>query len=143
MTDAVHIVINNQLIIEKRDINVYHNFTKRACIISKNSSVTIPLQPNGQSDYIHISVVRGPGDLWKTCILDLPEWVDFEFSSICHIIFNHSGGRLFLKIPPGPPTWELKITSPIDAPAIIPVNGDFVAIGDQEILKNVSKPSEK
>lgn len=120
MLEAFDITVENKLVTGKRDINVYHHATRSAHIISHNSSITLPLGTNGQNDYLHISVVKGPGDLGSDCLINLPSWVDFELiskESITGMTLNHShssgGDTIWLKIPPGPPAWDLKITNPI------------------------------
>jgi hypothetical protein len=117
MPEKIEITVQNKLITEKRDINVYHHWTQSAHIISHNSSITIPLATNGEKDYLHISVVKGPGYLEKNCLINLPSWIDFDFTSrenVTGISISHSYdpdvARTILKIPPGPPAWELKIT---------------------------------
>jgi len=126
MAGAIDIRVENKLTIEKRDINVYHHSRSRAYIISHGSSAVIPLKDLSKNDYLHLSIVRGPGDLRKECCLTLPQWVDFEFStngqgSHCNITLTHtngiegSDGTIILNIPPGPPVWGLKITRPPQA----------------------------
>jgi hypothetical protein len=139
MREEIEITVENKLVAEKRDLNVYHLSTQSAHIISHNSSITLPLGTNRENDYLHISVVKGPGYLERNCLINLPSWVDFDFTSkesITAISITHShdadGARTVLKIPPGPPAWELKITRPTSLPS----NGqlakkkDYVIIGD-------------
>ena len=112
MAEEVPIIVKNKLITDKRDINVYHHSTRSAHIISHRSSITLPLQSVGEDDYLHISVGRSPGNLWKDCMIRLPSWLDFELSSDGNVSVSRSGNgkRTLIKIPPGPPTWEIKIT---------------------------------
>ena len=131
MPKEVNIIVENKLIKEKRDINVYHQSTRGAHIISRRSSITLPLKSVKEEDYLHISVIRGPGNLRKQCLLDLPSWADFELSSDSNTTLTHSGDRILLKIPPGPPTWQLKMTMPNGLSAMDPLNGDHVTIGDE------------
>ena len=129
MSEEFGITVKNKLVKEKRDINVYHQATRSAHIISRNSSITLPLGATRQEeDYLHISVIRGPGNLWKNCLIDLPSWANFEFSSEGKMAVTHSGDRMVLNIPPGPPTWQLKITRPngFNTPPAL----DQVIIGD-------------
>lgn len=112
MKDTFHISVDNKLKEEKRDLNVYQHSHKGAHIISYNSSITLPLGTQEEEDYLHISVVSGPGNMWKECMVDVPSWVDFIFSAAGKVTVMHSGGRTKLIIPPGPPTWQLKITRP-------------------------------
>jgi hypothetical protein len=119
MPQAVDIEVKNNLIIEKRDLNVYHHVSRSAHIISPGSSIILPLGIAAEHDYLHISAVKGPGLLEKTCLADLPSWLDVEFNScekVTSISLAHrhdrEGDRIVLKIPPGPPAWELKLTRP-------------------------------
>lgn len=137
MPEEIEITVGNKLLEEKRDINVYHHWTQSAHIISHNSSITLPLAANGEKDYLHISVVKGPGYLERNCLINLPSWADFDFTSkesITGISINHShdpeGSRTVLKIPPGPPAWELKITRPTSLAS----NGQFTKKRDHVII---------
>ena len=111
---TLSVEVENKLAAGERDINVYHHYTRSAHIISHHSSVTLSLQNAGENDYLHISVLRGPGYLWRNSIISLPSWADFDFSWQGKLSVTHSGDakRTLLKILPGPPTWELKITGP-------------------------------
>jgi hypothetical protein len=139
MPEEIEITVENKLLAERRDINLYHHSTQSAHIISYNSTITIALGSIGDKDYLHISVVKGPGYLEKNCMINLPSWVDFDFTSRenvtgISIVHSHeqSGDRTILKIPPGPPAWELKITRPTSVISNGPVtkNKDYVVIGD-------------
>jgi hypothetical protein len=79
-------------------------------MISYNSSVTLPLGPAAADDYLHVSIVNGPGHLERKCVVNLPSWIDFEFSSRGDVTVARSGERTLLKLPPGPPTWQLRMT---------------------------------
>jgi len=139
MAEKIEITVENKLLAERRDINVYHHSSKSAHIISHNSTITLPLGSNGDKDYLHISVVKGPGYLEKNCLINVPSWVDFDFTSrenITGISIYHShdpdGARAVLKIPPGPPAWELKITRPTNpaSNSQFAKKSDYVIIGD-------------
>ena len=136
MSEEVDIIVENQFIMEKRDINIYHHYTGSAHIISQNSSITLPLKEVGQGDYLHVSVVIGPGDLEYDCWVDLPSRLDFQFSSTRNIttfVFTHHGDRSLLKIPPGPPTWQLKLTRPTDLSSTCRLNKDNVIVGNNGV----------
>jgi len=84
-------------------------------------------------------VVKGPGYLEKNCLINLPSWADFDFTSRenvtgISIIHSHeqSSDRTILKIPPGPPAWELKVTRPaiVSSKGTISKSKDYVVIGD-------------
>jgi hypothetical protein len=125
--DEIEITIINKLTAEKRDLNVYHHSTRSAYMISHNSSIVVPLRTAAEGDYLHISIVSGPGNLEKDCLIDLPSWVDFKFYSQGNLTVTHTRGGTLLEIPSGPPAWQLKITRPTDLlPAIAP---DQVTIG--------------
>ncbi|MCK4760717.1 MAG: hypothetical protein KAW12_00860 [Candidatus Aminicenantes bacterium] len=112
MPQEINITIDNKLRREKRGINVYHHSTKGAHIISHESSLTIPLKTTGENDYLHISLVSGPGNLWQPCYINIPSWADFEFSTEVKVAITHFGAGTILKIQPGPPSWQLKMTRP-------------------------------
>ncbi len=132
MPEAVEFKVENRFTKEKRDINVYRRSTTSAHIISHNSSTTLPLRIVGESDFLDISPVSGPGELRNDSLIDLPSWADFEFSfsSEGRVVLLHSGGRTFLRIPSGPPTWLLKITQPADASGARERKADRVRVGN-------------
>jgi hypothetical protein len=131
MAKEINVIIENKLVLEKRDMNVYHHSTRSAHLISHNNSITLPLQPSVEDDYLHISVVSGPGHLINKSILNLPAWADFEFSSEGKIFLVHSDDRTLLKIPPGPSTWQLRIKQSITS--IINQAVDRVTVGDDQL----------
>lgn len=110
MTKSIDVIIENKLIAEKRDMNVYHHASRSAHMISHNSSITLPLRSVVEDDYLHISIVSGPGKLEKNCVVSLPSWLDFQLSSAGDATISRADGRTYLKIPPGPPVWQLKMT---------------------------------
>ncbi|NIM13966.1 MAG: hypothetical protein GTO45_18125 [Candidatus Aminicenantes bacterium] len=127
MAKEINVTVENKLVMEKRDMNVYHHSTRSAHMISHNSSITLPLRPAVEDDYLDISVVSGPGHLENKSVVNLPSWADFEFSSRGRGSIIRSGDRILLKIPPGPPEWQLKMTrssSPVSQ------STDRVTIGD-------------
>ena len=123
----MNITIENKLIREKRDMNVYHHATGSAHMISHNSFVTLPLRPVIEADYLYVSIVGGPGGLEGNYVVNLPSWVDFEFFSKGDVIVTHSGDRTLVKIPPGFPMWQLKMTRSLSSLA---KSSDCVIIGD-------------
>ncbi len=138
MAKEIEVAVENRLVTVKRDINVFHHSTRSAHIISHNSSITLSLETVGSSDYLQVSAASGPGRLWKHCLIRLPSWADFEFTGDGNVTFIHShdSSSTLLKIPPGPPTWELKITG---SPALLPagkppLTGDYITISDDEAL---------
>ena len=130
MSMTVDIIVENKLIKEKRDIHVYHQSTRSAHILSRSSSITLPLETTVEEDYLHISVARGPGNLWKESVINLPSWADFEFSLEGKAVITHSGNRTLLKVPPGPPTWQLKMMRPNESPGI--QKSDHIIIGEND-----------
>jgi hypothetical protein len=44
----------------------------------------------------------------------MPAWADFEFSTEVKTTIRHLSSKIILKIQPGPPGWQLKITRPVD-----------------------------
>lgn len=130
MPNEINITIQSKLVAERRDLNAYHYAKKSAYFISHCNTVTMPLGTKEDGDYLHISVVSGPGKLEKECLINLPSWCDFSFSSIGNGNLSHSGDRILLKIPPGPPSWQLTVTRPADS--INPPTEDFIIIGDNK-----------
>ncbi len=130
MTEEFDITVENQLIEEKRYINVYHRSTRSAHIISYNSSITLPMGTLEENDYLYISATRSNGNLWKACLIDVPSWADFEFTSEGKVTITHSHDvdRIIFKVPPGPPTWQLKMTQ--STAAFMGKPSDNVIIGD-------------
>jgi hypothetical protein len=112
-------------------LRVYHHASKSAHMICFESSITLPLKTVIENDYLHISIVSGPGRLEGNCVVNLPSWIDFELSSAGDAAITHSGDRTLLKIPPGPPTWQLKMTRSLDS--IIDQLSDRVTIGDDGV----------
>jgi len=115
MPKQIKITVENRLTAEKRDMNVYHHSTRSAHMISHDSFITLPLKSVIEDDYLHISIVSGPGHLEGNCVVNLPAWVDFEFSSQGNVTLAHSNCRTLLKIPPGLPTWQLRMTWPLSS----------------------------
>jgi hypothetical protein len=131
MVKEINITIQNKLLTEKRDMNVYHHATRSAHMISCNSSITLPLRTVIEDDYLHVSIVRGPGHLEGFCVVNIPSWVDFEISSAEDVTVAHSGDRTLLKIPPGPPVWQLKMTRSFSS--LSDQTSGFVTLGDDQL----------
>jgi len=104
------ITIENKLIIERRDINVYHHSTCSAHLISSNSLIALPLTTIETNDYLYFSVVSGPGSMEHQSVVNLPSWLNFEFLSEGKLTVQHADERILLRIPPGLPVWQLKLT---------------------------------
>jgi hypothetical protein len=138
MPEEITITIKNKLIEEKRDLNVYHHADKGAYMISHNNSINVPLGTDEDGDYLHLSIVSGPGSLEKDCWINMPSWCDFSVSGLGNGDLVHSGSRTMLRIPPGPPVWQLKITRS-SGQASSPTD-DYVTIGDKEHDQLVSEP---
>ncbi|MCP5106985.1 MAG: hypothetical protein GY950_26610 [bacterium] len=130
MAKKIYITIENKLLVEKRDMNVFHHSTRSAHMISYDSSITLPLKAVSDDDYLHISIVSGPGYLESMCVVNLPSWLDFELSSATDATVTHSGDRTLVKIPPGPPTWQLKMTRSYSS--VIHQPAGRVIIGDEQ-----------
>jgi hypothetical protein len=131
MAKQIKITIENKLVMEKRDMNVYHHSTRSAHMISHDSFVTLPLRSVIENDYLHISIVRGPGCLEGDCVVNLPSWVDYELSSAGDATTTHSGDRTLLKIPAGPPVWQLKMTW--GSSSLTARQSDRITIGDDQM----------
>lgn len=135
MLKDVEITIENRLAMEKRHLNVHHS-TIRSHVVSFNNSETISLAPVSQDDYILVSAHPGRRDsVWQDCLINLPAWVDFEFLTEGKVTLIHSGNRILVRKPSGPPTWHLRLTRPIRETAT--VRKDFLIIGDDEFIMEV------
>ena len=126
----VDITIRNRLTKDRRDVNVYHHISRSSHILSCNSSLTRSIRTVEEDDYLHISVVAGPGHLKDNCVLELPSFLDFRFSLVGELILIHSGERTLLKIPPGPPTWEIKMIIPGRLSMRSSLNDNSITISD-------------
>lgn len=133
MFKKVEITVHNNLVEEKRDLSVYHHAARSANLIGSNSKITLAFKTTEKNDYVHLSLVQGPGKLNQECVVDLPFWLDFDFSSIAEGIVRHTGKRTQLTIPPSPPVWQVKVTRSAevtDPPAV-----DYIIIGDSGQLE--------
>lgn len=136
MAEVVDITVENKLIKEKRSIHVYHHAARSTHIISPNNTIIVPLGTVGEDDYLYISVVKGPGNLCEDSFINVPSWADFQFFFLRDVSLSHPGDRIVLKIPPGPPTCELKVMRPSHLTLLGPLSGnhnrnhDYVTIGD-------------
>ncbi len=128
MPEQTEITVINKLAAEQRDLNVYHLNGKSANLISHGRSLKLTLQPAETGDYVHISVVRGPGSLAHNCLINMPSLVDFNFTGIRDGDLIHQGNRTLLTIPPGPPDWQIEITRPSKLNNTL--GEDFIAIED-------------
>ncbi len=117
MSTPAHIIVDNRLNTEKRAVSVYHHATRGAHLISHSSSFTFPLESSTRNDYLHISIIRGPGRLECDCAVAVPLGMDFEYSGEGKVRINHRGKDIILAIPAGPPVWQLKLTRPNGLPA--------------------------
>jgi hypothetical protein len=136
MPEEININIQNNLVKEKRDITIYHHSTSSAHIISHSSSITLPLKHVEEEDYMTISIVRGPGNLWRNCLINVPSWLDFELFSEGDVTLTHSGEgqRTLLRIPPLTSRWELKITRANGLLSMMgSLTGDYVTIGEESL----------
>lgn len=131
MEKEIEITVENKLVMEERDMNVYHHATKSAYIVSCGNSVTVPLRTELENDYLHVSLISGPGYLDCNSMVSLPSWAKFEFSSMRDVTVSHSDGKMLVKIPPGLPLWELRLTRP-HSPLIKQLRGSVV-IGDDRM----------
>lgn len=115
MMKEINITIENKLVIEKRDMNVYHHASRSAHMISHNSCIALPLRSTEGNDYLYISIVSGPGCMEHQSVVNLPSWLNFEFLSEGKLMVQHSDERTLLRIPPGLPGWQLKLTRSVSA----------------------------
>ncbi|MCP4147150.1 MAG: hypothetical protein GY757_05315 [bacterium] len=128
MPENIAITIRNEFVVEKRDLNIFHNSARSAYLLSYSSFVTLSLGTIEDGDYLHLSIVRGPGNLERECVLDMPSWCNFEVSFGGDGSIVHHGKRTWLRIPGGPPVWQLRLTwSPGEFST---QKGDYISIGD-------------
>lgn len=104
------IVISNKLEKEKRDLTMYINTVKESHLVSANSSRIWRAKPGAADDFLHIAVAPGPGQLKSTWILDIPSYLNVKFRSSGEFVLFHSEERTELRIPPGPPDWQIRLT---------------------------------
>lgn len=104
------ISIENNLVIEKRDLNVYHHASRGAHLIGWKSFISLPLRSVESNDYLYFSIVGGPGAMIMKCLVNLPAWLSFEFISEGKLTVHHSEGRILLHIPSGLTGWQMKLT---------------------------------
>lgn len=131
MKKTTEIIFQNNLLIERRDINVYHRSSRGIHFISRGSSVKVPLQTVNEKDFINLSVAVGPGYMERQNVVDLPSWINYEFQSEGKFAAVRSGGRTLLKIPAGLPEWKLKLT--LSASHLLPAEDRVVISDDQEV----------
>jgi len=105
--NPINFTVRNNLKLEKREINVYHHSSRTSHIISYNQALSHDLKLVDENDYLHVSVVRGPGRLKNPCIVELPSFMNFRFKAAGEVSLHHSNRSIHLHIPPGPPVWEL------------------------------------
>jgi len=141
--NEVEITVRNRFLKDRRDIHVYHYSDSSSHIISANSSLTRRIDSIGANDYLHISVSSGPGHLKNYCILDLPAFLDFRFLLNGEVVLIHSDDRTLIRIPPGPPLWELKMSIPKRSPFNTLSNGGQITIGDADEWPGCSFEEEK
>ena len=111
MAETLKIKIVNNLLTEKRTLNVYHHAKGSAHLIGHAGSVTLSLK-SGTGDYLYVSVVKVPGNTGRTSVIDIPPCIDFHFTRSGDMTLARRGEIISLHIPPGVPAWELKITIP-------------------------------
>lgn len=133
MPEGKVIEVKNKLVQEKRDLNIYHHATRSAYLISHSNVVKVALGDFGEGDYLHISVVSGPGNLVKDAWIDMPSWCDFSVTGLSNGEISHRGDRTYVRIPPGPPDWKLEIKgSPAHAGKEIK---NHITIGDENAVQ--------
>jgi hypothetical protein len=110
MEDKTDILIENNLVVEKRDLNVYHRADRGVHLIGSGSSCLLSLRTFHTQDYITLSVAIGPGYMERKNVIDLPSWLNYEFLSEGRFAVRHSGNRTFLAFPAGLPEWKLKLS---------------------------------
>ncbi len=128
---SIRIAVCNRLVRDRRDINVYHHSEGTNNIISSKSRAVYSLGDHDAGDCLKISVPSGPGYLLNPCILEMPPYMNYRFSAEGKFLLLHKGERTLLKIPPGPPLWELKLFIPVPMGPGFSVSEDQVIISDE------------
>jgi hypothetical protein len=132
MMKEVEITVENRMVLEKRTLSIYHKGRNSTHLLDSSSSHTLLLKTAAEDDYLHISPGSGPGDLKNECVLRIPSWADFQFSSKDKISLSHWGKLFLLTVPAGTAPWELRMTRPNDSD-VYPAT-DTVTISDDETL---------
>lgn len=140
MTKEVEITVENRMVLEKRTLSIYHKGGDSTHLINNGSYHTLPLETAAEDDYLHISPGKGPGELKNECVLSIPSWTEFEFSSENKIGLTHRAKRFLLTVPAGTAGWDLRLTRPIDSETSPPK--DTVTVRDDELL-NAGHPWQK
>jgi hypothetical protein len=130
MKKAANIHFENNMLIEKRGMNVYHGIERGAHFISHGSSVKVQLRTIEENDFISLSIVVGPGYMERPNVIDLPSWINYEFQADRKFSAIRSDDRIHLKIPAGLPEWKLKLTLP--ASHVKPSEGRVTISDDRE-----------
>ncbi len=124
MRNEVEITVENRMVLEKRTLSIYHKGRDSTHLIHSSSSLTVVLKA-AEDDYLHISPVSGPGDLKNDCVLRIPSWADFQFSSEGKISLSHWGKLFLLTVPAGTAPWELRMTRPA-CPGVSPSSYEVI-----------------
>ena len=124
-------VINfkNNLVMEKRDMNIYHHKSKGVHLISHGSSINISLQSLLKDDYIYLSIIAGSGKLERKHTVQLPAWMNYEFVSEGKFVAQHVDDYVCLNIPAAHPEWKMKLSCPNSRNYL---DIDQVTISDQD-----------
>ena len=130
----------------RRGIIVYDSSEKQDWILpwknngqgTKLKKFMLPADSGKDDDYLNIAVAPGGGKLGRSKIV-LPANIPFTFipGGIDSITIIPSGDRVYIKIPEGPPTWQLKIMKPSEPIGYLmgddstpPENSGNVTVGD-------------
>jgi hypothetical protein len=140
MAKKTDIIFENNLLIEKRDLNVYHRKSKGIHFISRGSTVMVPLQTANDDDFVYLSVAVGPGYMERQNIVDLPSCLNYEFQSEGKFAAIRTGDRTLLKIPAGLPEWKLKLTL---SASNLRQSCDRVIISDRQDVEQKGLKKEK
>jgi hypothetical protein len=130
MTDGMSIVIRNNLISEKRDLNVYHHSTRSAYIVSHKNEVSIRLEKFAKGDFLDLSIVRGPGSMENECWMRVPSGCVFSIRNMSDSDTVYTDECIWVRFPPGPPLWQLKLAQPLNNN--ITDKKEYIIIGDLE-----------
>jgi hypothetical protein len=134
MREILYFKIENLLKFEKREIKVSHHSAAKEVTLGYEVSTSnnFGLLPAG-GDHLLVEIV-GAGALNRNCWVKLPKKGNVMFipEENQYIECINTNEDIFMKIPPGPPTWKLKITRPSGLSVPGKPIEDNVTISDDE-----------
>lgn len=112
-----------------------------AVAVTVNGNVNINGNGNGNGSsgdyYLLIGVVSQSGkEELEPCMITAPAGVEVTFISPGNVDVNvtvsREDNKTYLRVPKGPPTWQLKITLPQFSPGMMYRTSDNVTVGEDD-----------